>query len=400
MELSNMVELAYKLFFDTIIIGKIDQLLSSIYKILGFHVMVFDEWGNDIFYFPQSTDDLVVWSSVIINEELTNGQYEYIYKKCINGTKNKLYPVTVYDDSVKKYKLMSAIKKDNKMVGYSVFFVDTIDNVDDFVEIIRMFNDAVAVLLKDKGKDAGKGNEESLKIFSELIKTNGDLSETLEKKLEKFEIVYSGGYLLLISEIFEEHYKEDYYTNISLELMKKRQVISMVMGNRLITLLYGVGKGLDNNLKEFYIKRNLKTSISNRFQNIRDFKEVYERTLLTLKTAKFLKSKKNIQEYDEYAPLQIFLATKENYEPKVFVDPILTEIIEYDKNNRTEYYQTLEKYVLNMFDYKKVAKDLFLHKNTIVYRVNKMKELFNIDYNNQKLINNLFCNFYLLKMSE
>ena len=61
---------------------------------------------------------------------------------------------------------------------------------------------------------------------------------------------------------------------------------------------------------------------------------------------------------------------------------ILEPILEYDREHKADLTLTLHSYLENGGSIKAVSDELFIHKNTIVYRMNKIKELLNTDLEN------------------
>ena len=59
--------------------------------------------------------------------------------------------------------------------------------------------------------------------------------------------------------------------------------------------------------------------------------------------------------------------------------PKLLKIREYDKINKSEFYDTLDLYLKNDKNAAKTAKDLFIHRSTLFYRLDKIRELFDIE---------------------
>lgn len=57
------------------------------------------------------------------------------------------------------------------------------------------------------------------------------------------------------------------------------------------------------------------------------------------------------------------------------------ELIRYDQEQNTEFVQTLESFFLNRCDLKAAADDLFLHPNTLRYRLKKIEEILEINLN-------------------
>ena len=51
----------------------------------------------------------------------------------------------------------------------------------------------------------------------------------------------------------------------------------------------------------------------------------------------------------------------------------------YDEKNNSEYYNTLKTYLANNMQPVLTAKKLFIHRTTLLYRMEKMEALFHID---------------------
>ncbi len=57
----------------------------------------------------------------------------------------------------------------------------------------------------------------------------------------------------------------------------------------------------------------------------------------------------------------------------------LQELIAYDNKNETELYKTLKVYLENERNAVHTAKELFIHRSTLFYRLDRIKELIHID---------------------
>ncbi len=67
---------------------------------------------------------------------------------------------------------------------------------------------------------------------------------------------------------------------------------------------------------------------------------------------------------------------------KSAVHPAISRLREYDERKNTDYYHMMTVYLHNERDRVKTADDLYIHKNTLVYRLKKMEQLFGIDFEN------------------
>ncbi len=75
---------------------------------------------------------------------------------------------------------------------------------------------------------------------------------------------------------------------------------------------------------------------------------------------------------------------------KEFCCRTLGSLIEYDKNNNGELLSTLRQLLDSSFNWKATAHSLFIHINTLYYRVNKIQELLELDLSRMDTRVNLY----------
>ena len=74
--------------------------------------------------------------------------------------------------------------------------------------------------------------------------------------------------------------------------------------------------------------------------------------------------------------------------------PAFDLIHEYDRKNETQYFETLKVYLLNEMSYQKTAEKLFIHKNTVIYRIRRIEELFRLNLKDCRVITALYLSFF------
>lgn len=62
----------------------------------------------------------------------------------------------------------------------------------------------------------------------------------------------------------------------------------------------------------------------------------------------------------------------------------LLEIREYDEQNHTELYETLRVYLYHHQNAVRTARDLYIHRSTLFYRLDRLKNLMNVDLDNAR----------------
>lgn len=144
-------------------------------------------------------------------------------------------------------------------------------------------------------------------------------------------------------------------------------------------------------LAEFFQKHHFHAAVSTGFQYLtaNTIQAYYEQAYQTLICAQKQTQGKNnrvFSQFRDYAPQQLFLSFKSRNpylygNSQAFCKPVIYNIQNHDKQYGTDYFQTLKTYLCNMKNSKKTAEQLSIHANTVLYRLERLKELFQIDLN-------------------
>lgn len=94
------------------------------------------------------------------------------------------------------------------------------------------------------------------------------------------------------------------------------------------------------------------------------------------------------------------LATSDPALLKHFYTETLEPIITYDQANHSCYADTLKAYILSNGNTAKISESLYIHRNTVNYRLKKMEELFKINLNDFSTISNFQTAFHILYLFE
>lgn len=102
------------------------------------------------------------------------------------------------------------------------------------------------------------------------------------------------------------------------------------------------------------------------------------------------KSSTSIYRYEDIALFHLFSKIQNKDDLKMFCHPAYSELLKYDKLNGTEYCNSLYEYILCANNVSAAAKKLFIHRNTMSYRVNKISEITGLDLTNGRDIYKLY----------
>lgn len=148
----------------------------------------------------------------------------------------------------------------------------------------------------------------------------------------------------------------------------------------------------DNNLfKDYYYK----ISISNIVRRY-DLPKANKEALDTQKVLNLFHHSNKIFHYEDLGIYKIFLETDNLINVERFMSP---KIIEFRKKY-PQLFETLEVFLNSNQSYLCTAEKLFLHPKTVRYRIDKIKDLLNLDFNDQEEILQIQVSSRLFKLKN
>ncbi len=121
--------------------------------------------------------------------------------------------------------------------------------------------------------------------------------------------------------------------------------------------------------------------ISNPFQDISHFKHSYSNAFQALKIGKQIAGHNFVNFYDDLAIKKLLL----NNHPEVlkdFVEKTLGNLLNYSKNSRNEFLDTLIIYIKSNGNWSYTKDQLHIHGNTLSYRLKRIEEILKLKLNN------------------
>ena len=79
-----------------------------------------------------------------------------------------------------------------------------------------------------------------------------------------------------------------------------------------------------------------------------------------------------------------------------FRDKYLKELYEIDKERSSQLLETLREYLINDGNILQTSKKLYIHRNTLQYRMDRIKEILNVDISDFNIKRDLLNAFMIL----
>lgn len=149
-------------------------------------------------------------------------------------------------------------------------------------------------------------------------------------------------------------------------------------------------------LQEMAEKQNLLVGVSNVFSGISEFGEHFNQANKVLEFSTRTDSVGHFFFYLDYVLYIILDQVKEEQFLDHCYHPALKQLADYDRKKGGELFETLRVYAETGFNKAQAAQMLFIHRNTINYRIQQIEQLCSIDLSgekNAKLLFNLQLSF-------
>ncbi|HBV88940.1 MAG TPA: hypothetical protein DEF42_20400 [Desulfosporosinus sp.] len=129
------------------------------------------------------------------------------------------------------------------------------------------------------------------------------------------------------------------------------------------------------------------------FNNILEFKRHFNQAVASIKQAQRFGQINQVFDYCDYN----FYDMLYNYTGKMILEhythPALKVLRKYDKANSTELFNTLRVFLENKNNLRSTAEALFVHRNTLIYRMNRIQQLTSLDLNRVGVVYSLMDSF-------
>lgn len=122
--------------------------------------------------------------------------------------------------------------------------------------------------------------------------------------------------------------------------------------------------------------------VSAPFDDLTETSHYYKQAVRAVDVGVFAKKGEHLFFYPDIVPYYAASLILKRAEPRDFCPDEIEAIQKYDAENNSELLLTLERYLYFVDDPVSAAKSLNIHRNTLLYRINKIKELTGLDLSN------------------
>ena len=160
-----------------------------------------------------------------------------------------------------------------------------------------------------------------------------------------------------------------------------------------------VNKSLLDKVENLFSDYEIRIGVSSRFTDILDVKNAFQEMQAIQSVYQKLNFEKPLTFYEDILLYHFMELASKEYDLNKFCLPILRKIEEYDNLNNSLLKSSLEAYLEAGRNIQKAADRLYMHKNTLYYRLKRSEELFDLDLNDENLCFNLQFSLRMKRMA-
>lgn len=133
------------------------------------------------------------------------------------------------------------------------------------------------------------------------------------------------------------------------------------------------------------------------FSSITEFKRHFNQAVAAIKQAQRFGLTSQVFDYSDFNHYDMLFNYTGKTPLEYYCHPALKVLREYDKLNNTELYVTLRAFLEHKNSLRATAEALFIHRNTLIYRINRINQITNLDLNNINAVHALIDSFRIEK---
>jgi|GEM_PF-2325946 Regulator of polyketide synthase expression len=273
----------------------------------------------------------------------------------------------------------------------------------DIMEAVRVF---LAIELNKKhliGLNSGILNEQ---LIVDLLEKRVDSLQLLRSRSHNIGWVFAQYVFVLVIKPVSHFLVGEQLSKIRKRLTEFRSFNNCLVYDRSIVVI--INKNNDTPyeehtqvqllalLKEF----NLCCGLSQCSATMLDTAKLYKQSLQAIKLGLLVQPGFYIYNYMDYALYDFFDNCLQNDNISSYYHSSINALKAYDEKHNGMLLDTLHNYIYNQCNQNETAKQMYIHRSTLIYRLNKIEQITNIDFNNINTIFHLELSFKLLEFDK
>ncbi len=364
----------------------LQHIIDVAYEVLGNPMFVSDLGYNILAFNKNANVGDPSWPTASREAELE--AYERIKKLNDCGVFKRLYEslepcIENFDYSPTRWMANKIVIKE-KNIGHIAVVELHKPFVDMDLVLLQFLCEIVASELQKETISSGHFNNDFEHFLIDVLDQKITKPETVHKQGQKLKLNQQK-YLLLATISFGKKAQNgmslSYLKGIVKRLLRTEKII--LYQNKITVFLASDKKAelseiVKPRFRDFLETNEMNVGISQHFDDLTQLSKYYLQSVKAVELGTTLTPKENIFYYQNYAIYHLLETAGTLSNLKDFCDPVLMELLAYDKQYKTDYYHNLLIYLNNDGNVTKSAEYFQIHRNSMKYRIKKIEEILSI----------------------
>ena len=408
--LSPRMAMVYEKLFHAVCDQNMNKVVTAIYDIFHMPVVFVDEYFHVVSMQPSAPIGDPEWDEIHRSMAMNQAQIFQTLDEFLSGQQAFYQPFFASTGSCANApKVFAEVVQDETVHGHIIVFWSGDPPTEEDFQIISMAVDAIRLRIATRIKSMGSWNLALSTKLEDLLTPN--TPRHLEQlACEAISKTMQPEYTICVTTIGQLASQRAFAEYAVHELQQLyRNVICLIYENSIVILYGGTGHHgsgtpmhetvMADRLFSFFGSHNMVCGLSDSFTDPSGIRFHYRQALLTARLALKLGSGQSTT-FSDLMPLPIFLSVLEKDPPETFIHPTIAKMREYDRINGTAYDETMRAFSLNMHNKDRTAAALCIHRNTLLYRLGRISELFDLPYEHEQVALNLLCSYLILELGR
>jgi sugar diacid utilization regulator len=238
-------------------------------------------------------------------------------------------------------------------------------------------------------------------LLSDILDERLESKDVIKERLKVLGLTMRKHITVLLVEAYEtgggraaNHYLSEYIRNtmaLTQTLLYRNNIVVLAMQDSAEPFRVPV------TVSDMLARMSFKLGQSLMFTDLTDLKKHYTQAKVSVALSNWMKNPTPVVRYEEIAPYHLLEVLASKNDISQFVHPIITKIQAYDARYSTDFLCDLVVYLKNNCSLPKSASDLHIHRNTMEYRINKLKDIINNNLDDNDVLFHLNLSLFILR---
>lgn len=263
--------------------------------------------------------------------------------------------------------------------------------------------DILGNMLRDRLKEQQESinlDQDAFKRFIQtMLQPNNFSQEYIISQLTLVGWKINDHYCMIIFSDQTDFLHNQYFPKRIRSIFQNSYTISVDNCQAAIICLKGVDSLVNfSELTVFLRDAVVKCGVSNILYSFGDLRIGYQQCKAALTLGQKLQPTRWIHEFEDYAIDYLLHFAMEAVNYQSLCHPAVLQLQKEDEKNDTHYLDTLSLYLSSEKNLGKIADQLFIHRNTLMHRLEKIKALTNIDYDDTQAMEHILLSIRICKL--